>query len=236
MNLPPGQHAVDGFPRFGTHLNVPPPAVPVELVVEVSGAVGEPLTLRAADLGALPRREQIADLHCVAGWSAMDLRWEGVPFEALYRALIAPSVPAGVEVTHLVLVGLDRYRSVVTLGDALGDDVLVADHLNGRPLNGDHGAPLRLVSPSQYGFASTKHLCGIELHTSEPDENFGTAARGTQLAFKLPLFRRHPRARVWEEERHAYLPGRLLRTIYRALGPPIAYLSARGSRDEESER
>ena len=30
MTLPPGQHAIEGFPRFGTHLHRPPPAVPTD--------------------------------------------------------------------------------------------------------------------------------------------------------------------------------------------------------------
>ena len=34
MRLPPGQHAIDGFPRFGTHLHQLPPAVPANPVME----------------------------------------------------------------------------------------------------------------------------------------------------------------------------------------------------------
>ena len=41
MTLPPGQYPIDGFPRFGTHLHRPPPAVPVDPVIEISGAVGK---------------------------------------------------------------------------------------------------------------------------------------------------------------------------------------------------
>jgi len=52
--------------------------------------------------------------------------------------------------------------------DALADGVLIADRLDGRPLDGDHGAPARLVS--------TKHLCRIELHTAEPSENYHPSA------------------------------------------------------------
>jgi hypothetical protein len=45
------------------------------------------------------------------------------------------------------------------------------------------------------------------------------------------LLKPHPRARVWEEEeRHRYLPARSVRPIYRLLIPPIASLSAHGSR------
>src|SRR3954470_8656582 len=164
MTLPPGQHAVDGFPRFGTHLHNPPPAIPSEPVIEIGGAVNEPVTLPVADLATLPRKEITADFHCVAGWSATGLRWEGVPFTTFYRDVIAPTDRA----THLVFEGLDGYRSVVTVEDALNDDVLLAENLDGRPLGADPGAPVGLVSPSQYGFINTKHLSRIEVHTKEP--------------------------------------------------------------------
>ena len=124
--------------------------------------MAKPFAVPLADLAALPRRELIADFHCVAGWSATDLRWEGVAYETFHRLVIEPAIPADPSVTHAVFEGLDGYRSIVLLEDALRDDVILADHLNGRPLDSDHGAPVRLVSPSQYGFVSTKHLCRIE--------------------------------------------------------------------------
>jgi DMSO/TMAO reductase YedYZ molybdopterin-dependent catalytic subunit len=79
--LPPGQHAVDGFPRFGTHLHRPPPAVPADPGIEISGAVAESFVVPLSELATLPRRELTADFHCVSGWSATDLDWEGVAFE-----------------------------------------------------------------------------------------------------------------------------------------------------------
>jgi DMSO/TMAO reductase YedYZ molybdopterin-dependent catalytic subunit len=112
----------------------------------------------------------------------------------------------------------------------LDPDVLIAENLDGEPLDSDHGAPVRLVSPSQYGFVSTKHLCRIELHVTAPDDNFGYANPATKVGLNALLFRRHPRSRVWKEERHRYLPGWVLRPVYRALIPPIMRLSARGSR------
>src|SRR3954453_10250205 len=213
MTLPPGQHAVDGFPRFGTDLHNPPPAIPSEPVIEIGGAVNEPGTLPLADLATLPRRELTADFHCVAGWSATGLRWEGVPFATFYREVIEPALAPDRAVTHLGFGGLDGYRSFVTIEDALADDVLIAEHLDGRPLNSDHGAPVRLVSPSQYGFISTKHLCLVEVRTAAPSKTFG----------RTPLIQSHPRARVWEEERHPYLPARALRPIYRLLIPPFMF-------------
>ncbi len=226
--LPPGQHAIDGFPRFGTELHRPPP-VPRNPVIEIGGAVTEPFALPLTALATLPRLEIASDFHCVSGWSATDLHWEGVAFETFYRTIVAPSVRPGASVTQLVFGGLDGYRCVVSIEDALADDVLIAEHLNGRPLEGDHGAPARLVSPRQYGFVSTKHLCRIELHTADPGENYGSASWIGKVGFRNPLFRRHPRARVWEEERHSYLPGWSLRPVYRLLIPPVAFLNARGS-------
>jgi DMSO/TMAO reductase YedYZ molybdopterin-dependent catalytic subunit len=194
-------------------------------VIEISGAVIEPFTFPLADLAALPRREITADFHCVAGWSATGLRWEGVPFQTFYREIIEPTVQAGPPVTHLVFGGLDDYRVAITREDALGDDVLIAEHLNGRPLDGDHGAPARLVSPLQYGFLNVKHLCRIEVHTSEPRDRYG--GHPIARAF-LRLYRRHPRARVWHEERNRDLPGWAARPIGRVLFRPITRLSARG--------
>ena len=229
--LPPGQHAVKGFPRFGTHLHHPAPAVPDDLSIEIHGAVTKPVSVALADLATLPRREQTSDFHCVAGWSATGLRWEGVPFAAFYREVVEPVVAPGAQVTHLVFGGLDGYRCVVALEDALADDVLIAERLDGRPLDSDHGAPVRLISPSQYGFVSTKHLCRIELRTTAPAENFGAASQLSRTLMLKPLFERHPRSRVWHEERNRTIPSWALRPIYRALTPPLMALCARGARN-----
>ena len=222
LRLPPGQRPVQGFPRFGTHLHHPPPVIPQDHAIEVSGAVTEAFALPLAELARLPRRELTADFHCVAGWSAISLRWEGVAFGTFYSEIIEPALDVAAPVTHVVFVGLDGHSSVVTIEDALADDVLIAERLDGRPLDSDHGAPVRLVSPSQYGFISTKHLSRIELHTSEPTD--------PQKSLVDRLLEEHPRARVWEEERHGRLPGWSVRPIYRLLIPPIRLLSARGSR------
>jgi DMSO/TMAO reductase YedYZ molybdopterin-dependent catalytic subunit len=231
VTLPPGQHAIDGFPRFGTHLHRPPPPLPAEPEIEVSGAVTKPFAVALAELGTLPRRELTADFHCVAGWSATGLRWEGVAFETFYRTIVEPSIRPGTSVTHFVFGGLDGYRSVVSIEDALAEDVLIAERLDGRPLDGDHGAPVRLVSPSQYGFVSTKHLCRIEVLARPPAERYGAPARFAEVILRSPLIKPHRRARVWKEERHRYLPGWSVRPVYRLLIPPIRAVCARGSRE-----
>ncbi len=216
--LPPGQRRIEGFPRFGSHLSRPAPPVPAHPVITLRGALTEEVDLPLAALSALPRREITADFHCVAGWSATGLRWEGVAFATVHRAVIEPALRPGAVVTHVVCRGLDGFEAVLTIDDALADDVLIAENLDGRPLDGDHGAPVRLVSPLQYGYASDKHLSGIVVLTAAPPSTDG------------PLLRSHPRAGVGLEERHGLLPGWAVRPFYRALIAPIRFLSSRGAR------
>lgn len=220
MTLPPGQRAIDGFPRFGAHLGRPAPDVPPEPAIEITGAVSEAVSVPITELARLPRIELTADFHCVAGWSATDLQWGGVAFASFYRSIIEPLLNPQEAVTHLIFRGLDGHKSLVAIEDALADDVLIADHLEGRPLGADHGAPARLLSPSQYGYISTKHLCRIELHTSEP--------RDVHRSLTMRILAPHNRARVWQEERHQHVPGWALRPGYRLLIKPISWLIDRG--------
>lgn len=216
QSLPPGQFRIDGFPRFGTHFHRPPPAVPPDAHLVITGAVRSPLRLAVADLETMPRREMLSDFHCVSGWTATDLRWGGVAFETIYRQLIEPVLEG--EPSHLVFAGIDGHESALLLEDALAEGVMVADQLAGRRLDADHGAPARLVSPAQYGYMSTKHLYRIEVRTSPP-RRLGAAHPVAAIGLRGPLVLRHPRARVAQEERHPFLPARLLRPLYRRIIP-----------------
>jgi DMSO/TMAO reductase YedYZ molybdopterin-dependent catalytic subunit len=218
VNLPPGQYRVEHFPRFGTHFSRPAPPVPPNPRIEISGAVTKPFAVPVAELATLRRREVTADFHCVAGWSTTGLRWEGVAFATFYEMVIQPSVAADTAVSHVTFEGLDGYRSVVLIDDARAADVLIADYLNGRPLDADHGAPARLVSPHQYGYVSTKHLRRIVLHTAEPNDRYHPSLL---VHIGLQLVKPHRRARVWHEERHRYLPAWAVRPIYRRIVPLI---------------
>jgi DMSO/TMAO reductase YedYZ molybdopterin-dependent catalytic subunit len=208
--LPPGQRETDDFPRFGlpayaTRLPQPPenPAIAVGGLVEAPGEVG------LEDLGALPRVERRSDLHCVTTWSRRGIEWGGWRFRDVWEGLLVPRARPHPEARWLMFKGLDGYRAILSLEDALADEVLLADRLAGRELPLEHGAPLRLVAPAHYGYKSIKHLCAIELRRDPGKPH--------------PLSREHPRARVALEERGASLPGWLLRRVYRALRPAILW-------------
>jgi DMSO/TMAO reductase YedYZ molybdopterin-dependent catalytic subunit len=235
MTLPPGQRAVRGFPRFGVDPTRPPPEISDDAVIDIAGELIRAVSLAPTHFADLPRRQVDADLHCVAGWSAVGLQWEGVAFHDLYRLIIEPALRPEARVGYIVFVGFDGYRSIVTLADSLAQNVLLADRLDGHPLTPEHGAPVRLVSPDQYGFISTKHLCRIELHRSEPAAFYHSTKR---IQRALRTVRPHPRARVWHEERHRYLPSWLTRPIYRGLAKrpaPLISVTALAARNAASK-
>lgn len=195
------------MPRFTDRPLRPPPATPAKprLVVTDNGAPVAVVT--AADLDTLGPREQHADFHCVTTWSVVGLVWTGVPLREVLASIDVAEPPAPYLVAHAA----DGAQVAYVWEDAVADDVVLATHLNGEVLDERHGAPLRLVSPNQYGYKSVKHLVGIDFRTKRP----------TVQA------KEHLRARVTLEERHPWLPAWAVRWPYRLLIPPTAYLAER---------
>lgn len=210
--LPPGQRRLAVFPRFSDQPRRPPPAAgPVSLAI--LGAGFPPFTVGLDELGAMECREQRSDFHCVTTWTRQGLRWGGVSMPALWHEVVETRAGGHAAAPFVVARGADGYRAVFHREDLLRADVLLARTLDGEPLDARHGAPLRLVSPSQYGYKSVKHLVALELRGDEP------RVRALE----------HPRARVASEERHSRLPGAWLRVPYRLLIPVTALLAERSA-------
>jgi DMSO/TMAO reductase YedYZ molybdopterin-dependent catalytic subunit len=215
--LPPGQIPRADFPRFGlTPYADRRPARPQDRSLTVKVLDGQPFVLDDA-LAEMPRVICEADFHCVTKWSKLGLRWGGVKFSHFYAHRIAPHLGSAGTVGGVILRAQDGYRTTLLLEDLLADDVMLADELNGEPLSIEHGAPLRLVAPQQYGYKSLKHLAKLEFVASEPIVKHGPLA-----------FLDHPRARVALEERGRWFPGWLLRHIYRPLIPSTVEKFRRG--------
>jgi DMSO/TMAO reductase YedYZ molybdopterin-dependent catalytic subunit len=209
--LPPGQRERSDFPRFGLTqfaYRLPEPSVPAEL--QIGGLVEHAQSI-ADVFDGLPRVEQISDFHCVTTWSTRDLRWSGVRFSDFYRQRLLPQVKPHQDAGVVFLRGRDGARSCMLLEDMLAQDVLLVDRLNGAPLGVEHGGPLRLVAPAHYGYKSAKYLSRIDFQRD-------------LSSFRPSGFRfmDHPRARVALEERGQWIPGWLLRSLYRPLiGPTV---------------
>jgi DMSO/TMAO reductase YedYZ molybdopterin-dependent catalytic subunit len=209
--LPPGQYERSDFPRFGiTKFAGRFPKETHTTQLKISGEVAHPLVLDNV-LAGLPRVEQVSDFHCVTTWSKRGLRWGGVRFSDFYEHVLLPRAQPNPKATVFILGAQDGARTSLLLQDLLACDVLLADTLDGQPLGIEHGGPLRLVAPMQYGYKSMKHLSRLSLHVDD--------ATFRPSAFR---FMDHPRARVMLEERGRIAPGWLLRYLYRSLiGPTV---------------
>lgn len=203
--LPPGQRERPDFPRFGLwpFANRFPEQVE-RREIRIHGEVEEELTLADAFDG-LPRVEQVSDFHCVTTWTRRSLRWSGVRFVDFYEQVVVPRARPLSGASFLVFRAQDGARSGLPLVDAISPDVLLADRLGGEALGVEHGVPLRLVAPAHYGYKSVKYLSRIEVRS---DADYRPSA------FR---FMDHPRARVDLEERGRWIPGRILRHLYRPL-------------------
>lgn len=205
-SLPPGQQPRSDFPRFGLPKyadRIPADTTTVDLALR-GDAVRE-RSITASDLDKIERVEQISDFHCVTTWSHLGVRWGGYRFRHVYDAFIKPSLIQTDLPALLVFRCRDGYRTGLPLEDLLAADVLLANTLNGSPLSVEHGAPLRVVAPSHYGYKNAKHIKGIDVWTST--RRYRKRGVGHYID--------HPRARVAQEERGRIIPGWILRRVYR---------------------
>ena len=81
--LPPGQSATLKWPVL--HLGSVPHFDPHQWYFLISGQVENPVRLSWKEFSSLPRKEVVADMHCVTRWSRFDVRWEGVGFSELMK-------------------------------------------------------------------------------------------------------------------------------------------------------
>ncbi|MFK8079831.1 MAG: molybdopterin-dependent oxidoreductase [Granulosicoccus sp.] len=207
--LPPGQKAINHFPRFG--LSQYAARFPTEtdsISIQVSGCVQQDMTL-AENLNGLDRVEQLSDFHCVTTWSKTGLRWGGYRFSEVYEKLIKPAAEPSMQTQFMSFHAQDGYRILMPLEYLMAPDVMLADTLDGEPLGIEHGAPVRLIAPSHYGYKNPKHVKRINCLTT--DRNF------KPVSFR---FMAHPTARVAYEERAIGAPGWLFRYLYRPLVAP----------------
>jgi len=110
---------------------------------------GGPLDLDA--LAALPQTTVRAVIDCTGGWWA-EAEWRGVRLADL-----------GLPSTALDVVSATGYRRRLPGPDG----VLLATHVDGRPLPDGHGGPARLVVPGRRGFWWVKWVVAVE-PTDEP--------------------------------------------------------------------
>jgi sulfane dehydrogenase subunit SoxC len=185
--------------------------------LSVGGAVSRELTFPLEDLRARRRVSAAVTLECAGNGRALleprpisqpwlveavgTAEWTGTPLRGVLE-----EAGIGAETVEVLFTGADRgiqgevehaYERSLPLEEALREDVLLVDEMNGAPLLPQHGFPLRLIVPGWYGMTHVKWLERITL-LSEPFEGYQQrqAYRIRQEPDEVgePVTRIHPRS------------------------------------------
>ncbi len=120
------------------------------------------LLLTLDDIKQLPRVEMITELKCIEGWSFI-VKWAGARFSD-FAAKFAPQFTK-----YVSLVTPDEgYYVGWDMPSILHPQTLLAYEINGQPLPLEHGAPLRIASPTKYGIKQIKRIGRIEFTDIRP--------------------------------------------------------------------
>jgi len=151
------------FPMYYVSDSLPHVADPAAWRLRVGGLVRRPAALTLDRLMALPRLSYTVKHHCVEG-STEIATWTGVPLRAV-ADLVEP-LPAA---RYVKFTSFDSgYGNGWDLPSAMHPQTILAYAYNDRPLMADHGAPLRVYSPTKLGYKNTKYLLAVEFTDTRP--------------------------------------------------------------------
>ncbi|CAA7623463.1 Uncharacterized oxidoreductase YuiH [Candidatus Terasakiella magnetica] len=149
--LPPGQRETFDFPVLD--LGDQPNLSPRDWSLSVGGMVDNPIRWDWEIFMAQPQTEIVTDIHCVTTWSRYDNTWVGVSARHLLK-MVRPRP----EVKFLLFRSYDGYTTNIPLSSFDDDDVLLAHTWEGKPLDREHGGPVRAMVPKLYFWKSAKWL------------------------------------------------------------------------------
>jgi DMSO/TMAO reductase YedYZ molybdopterin-dependent catalytic subunit len=192
--LPPGQALTLKFPVL--HYGAVPSFNPATWDFRVWGEVEQEVRWTWDEFNRLPRTKVTMDLHCVTRWSKADTLWEGVPVRTLVEQGLIKLKPAAQFVMQHAEYG---FTVNLPLEVVLQDNFLLATLFNGKPIEPEHGAPLRGVVgaipgredlPTPYLWKGAKWLRGLEFMSRDRLGFWEKAGYSNS-------------ADVWKEERYA---------------------------------
>ena len=131
--------------------------------LSVGGLVRTPLSLSLDDQRRMPSTSYPVKHHCVEGWSAI-ASWAGVSVSAIVgRCQPQPAA------RYIMFRSFDAdYSNGWDLASAMHPQTILAYAMNDQPLGADHGAPLRLYSPTKLGYKLTKYLVSMTFMDTRP--------------------------------------------------------------------
>jgi DMSO/TMAO reductase YedYZ molybdopterin-dependent catalytic subunit len=118
-----------------------------------------PALLRRADLLGMEQHTASLPIACVEGWSTDNQAWTGVRLRDL-AALAGVTRPSSVLVRSLQHGG-GFSRAVLSAGQIMDPDSLLALRVNGADLSLDHGYPARVIVPASPGVHNTKWVASL---------------------------------------------------------------------------
>ena len=179
--VPPGQYVTEKWPVL--HYGSVPHTDLAKWDFKVFGDVASPFTFRWDEFKLMPRKQVHTDIHCVTRWTKLDTDFEGVPIQHILE--LAQLKPTAKFVVAHCEQGYTTNLPLEVLDD---DDVLLADTFDGKPLEAEHGWPLRLFVPKRYFWKSAKWIRGLEFLVQD------------RLGF-WERYGYHNSADPWQEER-----------------------------------
>lgn len=152
----------------------------------VAGVAGD-LVLTLDDIKKLPRTEMTTEFKCIEGWSTI-VHWAGVRFSDFAAAYMPKDRNGGTGDVASRPQDLPRYVYLATpdekyyvgwdIPSILHPQTLLAYEMNGEPLRPEHGAPLRIASPTKYGIKQIKRIGRIEYTDTRPRDFWAEPENG----------------------------------------------------------
>jgi len=125
--------------------------------------VRSPLSLTYEDILKLPTEEHEFAIDCVTGWTAVR-RWRGIPLARLLEAAGASD-----DFGHVLVRSTSGYHWSHHRSNVLLTGSLLVTHVNGVPLNDDHGFPARILIPGTIGQSNIKWVDRITVRRGAPE-------------------------------------------------------------------
>jgi DMSO/TMAO reductase YedYZ molybdopterin-dependent catalytic subunit len=118
----------------------------------ISGAVQKAGDYKLAEIQSLPKITQNTRHVCVEGWDVVG-NFSGARLSDFLRL-----IGADTSARFITVKCADDYYESLDMATALHPQTLLCYEMYGRPLTGQHGAPLRLTIPTRIGYKQAKWL------------------------------------------------------------------------------
>ncbi len=128
------------------------------------------LLLTMEDILKLPKHEMVTQFKCIEGWSQI-VHWGGVRLADLIEAY-PPQTGRDGRLPRYVYMETPNgdYYVGYDINVCLHPQTLLVTEMGGQPLTQFHGAPLRLHTPSKYGYKQIKRIGLIAYTDQQPDD------------------------------------------------------------------